>query len=77
MPVIDHPIHEKTVERSGAKWGCHNRERYADGYYAPNRSYRRDGTFANTLVWIDNAMTKTCKNDIRATDPKCAGCVHR
>jgi len=77
MPVIDHPIHEKTVEQSGAKWGCYDRKKYADGYYAPSRQHRIDGTFSVGLVWIENAMSKRCKNDIRATDPKCSGCVNR
>lgn len=77
MPVIDHPVHEKTREGADARWGCWGREQYADGYYAPNRKYRRDGTFCNTLVFIEHTMTKVCKNDISAVDPKCEGCRHR
>lgn len=77
MPVDDHPIHERTREGVDARWGCWGRERYADGYFAPNRAYRPDGLFVDMPKWIENGNSKTCKNDISATDPKCAGCRNR
>lgn len=74
-PVEDHPIHELTVQKPGAKYGCHNRKPYASGYFAPNRVYNEDGTYFTVLKRIPFVMTKHCHNKPDVEEPMCEGCT--
>lgn len=55
--------------------GCHNRT-LKDHYFAPNRIYNNDGTYANEQKQIDFTMTRTCNYDCQKTDKGCEGCKH-
>lgn len=79
MPVIDHPIHDRTREGPDARWGCHNRPEFAAGYWAPGGmvpAYAGSTQMHVQMVFVRHAMSRVCKNDIAETDPKCAGCNH-
>lgn len=76
MPVVDHPVHEKTKIDSDFRYGCHDRKPFAAGYCAKDRIYHGDGTFYEVLVYIKHAMTTDCRFDMYANDPACAGCQH-
>ena len=82
MPVEDHPIHPSTIQKSDAKYGCHNHDPYTAGYFAPDRSYRPDGTFYVILKRTPYVMTKECqytKTGYQLVfpdgDPMCEGCL--
>lgn len=78
MAVLDHPVSELVREAPDAKWGCWNRpDKFADGYYAPDRTYRPDGSFRDGHVFIRHVMSHECRNDASMTDRKCEGCRHR
>ena len=74
MPVDDHPVHEKTKKRGDEKPGCYNRTGFADGYYAPDRVYRPDGTFYIVQVYIKTSWIEyeRCPNKDYA---ECRGCT--
>ena len=76
MPVDDHPVHEKTRISSDFRYGCHNRKPYDDGYYAPDRIYRGNGTYYQVLTFIKRTLSTDCRYD-RADDPACEGCNWR
>lgn len=77
MPVIDHPIHEKVIEKQGAKYGCFNRKPYSQGYLAPNRVYAPSGNFTMENAFVPHVMSNDCRYDMSLTDRKCEGCEHR
>lgn len=77
MAVLDHPVHDKVRELAGTKYGCFNRKPYAEGYRAPDRIYRPDGTFYVTQSFIPMAMSRECRYDMSLTDVKCEECKHR
>ena len=60
MPVDDIEVHEK-VRKTDFRAGCYNREGVSDGYWAPNRVYRPDGSYTMSETWVPNTMTKTCR----------------
>lgn len=74
MAVLDHQVHEKTKEAAGAVWGCHRRQDFKPGYWAPDRRYREDGTFEVVQTWVPHFGAQDCRNDISLSDPKCKGC---
>lgn len=76
MPVLDHPVHEKTRVGADFKYRCNNRRHFASGYYAPERVYGFDGLFTVELRWIPHRMSTECRYDLPATDPGCTGCKH-
>lgn len=73
MPVDDHPVHEKTKIGSDFRYGCHNHAPFANGYYAPDRVYRPDGTFYVIQTFIPFVMSKRCNYDLK-NDPACKDC---
>ena len=77
MAVLDHPVHEKVRELAGAKYGCFNRKPYSEGYYAPSRVYKPDGTFYIIQTFIPMVMSRECRYDMSLTDSKCAECKHQ
>jgi hypothetical protein len=58
------------------KHGCHNHPPYAEGYYAPDRHYFKNGRFEVRNVWIESVGTKECQYD-KQTDSACEGCEHK
>ena len=78
MPVEDHEVHEKVIEKAGTRYGCFNRKSYADGYRAPNRYQTSDGyqaVFKIEAKFIPHVMSRECRSfDLWDTDPKCEGC---
>lgn len=72
MPVADTPVHALTV--AGDLYGCHNREPFSPGYYAPDRKYREDGTWENVQAFIPHRMSTECRYDQEAAPERCSGC---
>lgn len=66
MPVIDTPVHQKTV--GGALYGCHNRADFAIGYLA---------SLWSEPEYVAHTMSRECRYDSSLTDAKCEGCKHR
>lgn len=77
MPVDDHPIHPSTQKGDDFRYGCWNREKFADGYSAPNRIHRPDGTFYVVLTFVRYNMSTGCKYDLSNKDLNCRECKHR
>ena len=78
MPGLDHDVHDLVREKDGAVYGCWNRNRFASGYYAPQRQYSPTGSgnFTMVKVYIDHTMSIACRYDMSLTDRKCAECMH-
>ncbi len=79
MPVIDHPVHARTVRRAGDKNGCHGKIRPDEksGYWAPDRKYYPDGRFEVVNKWVPFVLSTDCMYDKSMSDPQCEGCPHR
>jgi hypothetical protein len=80
MPVEDHAVHHKVIEKAGTKYGCHNRQGFNEAYYAPNRFA---GTTGHQPIWwlervrIPFTMSRECRYDMSLRDVKCEECKHR
>jgi len=69
MPVIDHPIHEKTRFGADFRYGCHNRpDEYKMVVTGAECFGSQQWPFANS---------HECRFDLSATDDACQGCKHR
>lgn len=83
MPVEDHPIHPSTQKGADFRYGCWNRDEYAESYYAPNRRAGANGyqpTFWMERVRIPFRMSRECmtaKIGLAVSDPNCDGCKRR
>ena len=80
MPVEEHEVHEKVIEKTGTKYGCFNRKPYADGYRAPNRYQTSDGyqaVYKLEAKFIPHVMSRECRYDMSLSDIKCDECIHR
>jgi len=55
-------------------YACHNAPR-KDRYQVHVRQYEADGSWLLKRQWIKDVMSLGCKYDVRATDPRCAGCL--
>lgn len=90
VPVDDHPIHPSTQKGADFRYGCWNREPFADAYMAPQRfakPNKSDWSFRNFTcsnedfeigtVFVFHKMSTDCKYDMSDTDPNCKGCKHR
>lgn len=80
MPVIDHEVHESTKAGLDKRYGCWNKSRDFNAYYAPQRFAGSDGykpSFRFEAVRIVNRMSKECRYDMSKTDYMCEGCKHR
>jgi hypothetical protein len=80
MPVVDHPVHPRTV--GGALYGCHNRAPFKASYIAPDRIYDAQpgplpNSYRSVQTAIPHAMSTDCRYDMSLTDKKCADCIHR
>ena len=76
MPVEDHPVHERVKIDDSTPYGCHSREGFETGYFAPDRRYKPDGTYYVVQTRIPHAMSKSCRNFyLWDTDPRCRGCT--
>ena len=76
MPVIDHDVHPSTMKGPDFRYGCWNREPFADGYCAPNLEHVGDA-FVLYALWIPHAMSRDCRYDLSVSDPNCTDCKHR
>lgn len=75
-PVEDFPVHHLVQIEAGKPYGCHSREGFSAGYYAPDRRYRPDGTFAIYQTHIPHVMSQQCRSFyLWDNDPRCAGCT--
>ena len=76
MPVEDHEVHDKVRIQSDTPYGCHSRESFVNGYYAPDRVYRPNGTYYQTLTFIEHATSRECRSFyLWDVDPRCKGCT--
>lgn len=74
-PVEDHAVHEKVKKAAGWKYGCNSSNLRSDGYNAPDRVYRPDGSFYIIQTYIVNQMSKKCRSFyLWASDSGCADC---
>jgi hypothetical protein len=76
MAVLESSPHALTVRTGSEPWGCSNRV-WAEGYYAPQRSYRLGGIFDTVLKFIPHTMSKECRQSGTTNDPRCEGCQER
>lgn len=78
MPVIDHEIHERTIEKHGAVYGCHNFT-HRKQYLTVKDGHGFDEDIGIRQLWkrIDYTMSNECRYDMSLTDIKCDGCRHR
>jgi len=78
MAVLEHEVHAKVKIDSTFRYGCNsvrNPNRSMNGYHAPDRRYKPDGSYYQVLVFIPNAMSKLCRSFyLWDTDPACADC---
>ena len=76
MPVLEFPVHEKTRQKPGAKYGCFNRFGFVQHYYAWDRQYRDDGSFSLVQIKIEHRMSTKCRSFyLWNSDPMCKGCL--
>ena len=76
-PVLNHEVHESVRIDSTARYGCYNRKPYGNGYFAPERIHRPDGSFYLVQTFIKYQMSRECRFDMSLKDPMCEGCKHR
>lgn len=75
MPVEQHAVHERVRIGSDWRYACWNRpDKFADGYYAPDRIYNEDGTWRDVKTFIPHTMSHDCRSD--DSSGFCAGCRH-
>ena len=75
MPVEEHDVHEKVKIAADEPYGCSNREKLAQGYFAPDRRYKPDGTFYVIQTRIVHRLSTDCRNFyLWDTDPRCKVC---
>jgi len=76
MPVEDHEVHEKVKIAADKRYGCWGKGEcgQSEGYYAPDRIYKPDGTFYIVQTFIPFVMSTDCRYDLHATDQRCTGC---
>lgn len=77
MPVIEHEVHPSVRIGPDHRYGCWNRQPFADWYYAPDRIYRPDGSFGERQVFVPHTLSTECRYDMSLTDWKCTDCAHR
>lgn len=78
MAVVDHPVHEKTRQKDGFRYGCNSVNASPlepNGYWAPQREYDDSGGFVIGKVFIINNMSRKCRSFyLWDTDQGCADC---
>lgn len=70
MPVDDHPVHDKTKQKKGAKNGCHNRKPFKDTLMVKD-GFTEDGR--QKFKDVPFVMSRDCQYDNRK-DPMCRRC---
>lgn len=76
MPVEEIPVHAKVSISADKPYLCNGRRGFADGYYAPDRAYKPDGTFYIIQKWIPHEMSTACRSFyLWDTDPRCGFCT--
>lgn len=70
----------ESVGEAMKPYACHNSPRH-QGYYAKAGSVvmddknQEEGLVLDQLVmWVDDTLSKECRYDQRANDPRCQGC---
>ena len=77
MPVVDHPVHEKTKTGPDWRYGCNGHaSRKGASYYAPDRVYRPDGTFWIVLRKIETEWIEYDVCPAKHEHQGCQDCVH-
>ena len=76
-PVETHEVHEKVRINADKPYGCHNREKHGNGYQAPDRRYKPDGTFYVIQTYVMHKMSTDCRYDMSLTDARCTNCKHQ
>lgn len=77
MPVIEHPIHDKVIQKEGFRYGCHSKERSPQNYMVQERAYFSNGWYELKDRFIVNTMSQECRFDMSLTDPGCEDCPWR
>jgi hypothetical protein len=80
MPGLDHPVHEKTRVGDDFRYGCHNRGKYAAGYFAPDGytpAYAGATQMHVQMRFVPHVLSTDCRFDLSQTDPACRDCKHR
>ncbi len=82
MPVVDHPVHPKTVDTG--KWGCYNRPDFNPWYMAKaqvlvmpvlGKLISFIGVYKLVKIKYSNSME--CVHGRNGGDPKCQDCFRR
>lgn len=68
MPVIDHPVHEKTAIDKTHRYHCWNGERPKQGSIIHSEFSGESWPYR---------MSSECRYDLSVTDPSCSECKHR
>lgn len=68
--------HALTVRTGKEAWGCSNRA-FAAGYWAPDRTYRPDGSFVMGSKFIPHTMSTKCRQSGTLNDVRCNACRER
>ncbi len=74
MPVMDHPIHPSTQHGAEFRYGCNNRNQKPRGYFVLTRHYFPSGEYELRNEWIENTMSKGCRNVDYKSHPGCKDC---
>lgn len=75
MPVIEHSVHEKVIQKEGFRYGCHNRPRPEKGQRVIGmRQSLCDKTWCEIWPYV---FSTDCRFDMSLTDPACEGCEWR
>lgn len=62
--------------------GCHNRDPFKDSFLAQDGYVQDGGNIQQGLMLVPRyvrvkfIMSRDCRYDVRATDPRCTGCKH-
>lgn len=79
MAVENHEVHEKVKISHDKPYGCHSKVTGPlrnNGYFAPDRRYKPDGTFYVVQTFIKHEMSTSCRAFyLWDTDPRCGRCA--
>lgn len=74
MPVEDHAVHPSTSHGADFKYGCNNDNTRPAGYHVLTRKYFADGRYELSNEFVENTMSKQCRNMAHDSDPACRDC---
>lgn len=74
MPVEDHAVHEKTVQKEGFRYeACQGKKRKA-GYWVLSRSYSEAGHYDLCEELVSDTASRGCRYMDYEHDSGCTGC---